>query len=195
MFFSIDQLAQLLIQYKYLILLPIVVVEGPIITVIAGFIVSLGYMNLLITYLVVVFGDVGGDIIYYAIGRWGRENFLERWGKYIGFPIEKVVPIEKHFEKHGARTLFIGKMAQGIGGIFLVAAGLVKMPFYKFVSANLIATFVKSLGLLLLGYFFGEAIDNINSALGIFTAISLGIGIIVIIIFFYRQNGKNKNAS
>ncbi|MFA5098903.1 MAG: DedA family protein [Candidatus Paceibacterota bacterium] len=190
MFFSLEQIIELLIQYKYILLLPVVVVEGPIITVIAGFIVSLGLMNFVTTYLVVIFGDVGGDIIYYAIGRWGREKFLERWGRYIGFPIEKVVPIEKHFEKHGTRTLFVGKMAQGIGGIFLVAAGLVRMPFYKFVSANLIATLAKSFGLLLLGYFFGEAIDNINSALGIFSATSLGIGIIVIFIFFYRQKNK-----
>lgn len=189
----IEEITQLLIQYKYFLLLPIVIVEGPIITVIAGFIVSLGFMNLIITYMVVVLGDVGGDIIYYAIGRWGREKFLQRWGKYIGFPIEKVVPVEKHFEKHGAKTLFIGKMAHGIGGILLVAAGLVKMPFLKFVSANFFATLLKSLVLLLLGYFFGQAMDNINSIFGFIGALSLGIGIIVIIIFFYRQNGKNKN--
>lgn len=185
--FSLDQIIELLIQYKYYILFPIMIIEGPIATVIAGFIVSIGVMNFIITYFVVIIGDTTGDIIYYIIGRWGRENFLERWGKYIGFPIEKVIPIEKHFEKYGTKTLFIGKMAQGIGGIFLIAAGLVRMPFLKFVSANLLATFAKSFGLLLLGYFFGQSINNINSALGIISTISIGIGIIVIFIFFYRQ--------
>ncbi len=185
--FSLEQIIELLIQYKYYILFPIMIIEGPIATVIAGFIVSVGVMNFIITYFVVIVGDTTGDIIYYIIGRWGREKFLERWGKYIGFPVEKVIPIEKHFEEHGAKTLFIGKMAQGIGGIFLVAAGLVKMPFLKFLSANLFATLAKSFGLLLLGYFFGQAINNINSILGVISAISIGIGIIVIFFFFYRQ--------
>ncbi len=190
MFFSLEQATELLIQYKYLILFPVVVVEGPIATVIAGFIISLGIMNFILAYFVVVFGDITGDAIYYAIGRWGRESFLEKWGKYIGFPVEKIVPIEKHFENHGARTLFIGKMAHGIGAVFLIAAGLVKMPFLKFISANFLATLVKSLGLLLIGYFFGQAISKINSILEFIGAISISAGIIIIFIFFHYYKNK-----
>jgi len=193
--FSLEQISQLLIAYKYLILFPIVVIEGPIATVISGFIASLGYMNFVIAYLVIVAGDVTGDCLYYAMGRFGREHFVERWGKYIGLNPQRVIHVEKHFDKHGSKTLFIGKMAHGIGSIFLVAAGLARMPFSKFVSANLIATFVKSLVLIMIGYYFGEAIKKINSVFEFMGAISISVGLVVAIGFFWYYKKKESDQS
>ena len=190
MFLSLDQILHLLLQYKYLVLFPIVIIEGPIITVIAGFVASMSYMNFFITYGVVVAGDITGDAVYYAIGRWGRENFLDKWGKYIGLNPKKIALVERHFEKHGAGTLLIGKLTHGIGAIFLVVAGLVRMPFLKFISTNLFATLIKSLALLLIGYFFGQAITKINSILEFISAISVSIGIIVALAFFVYYNKK-----
>lgn len=192
--FSLSKIIELLIQYKYFILFPIVVVEGPIVTVIAGFVSSIGYMGLFAAYVIVVFGDLTGDALYYVMGRWGRERFLNRWGKYIGLSLERVVSIEKHFEKHGSKTLLIGKLAHGIGAIFLVAAGLVKMPFSKFIFANFTATLIKSLALLLIGYFFGKAIIKINSILEFISAISISVGIIVVLAFFYYRKKKADNS-
>lgn len=194
MFFSLSQALQLLLQYKYLILFPIVVIEGPIITVIAGFAVSMGYMDFYMTYAVAVAGDVTGDAIYYAIGRFGREKFLTKWGKYIGLNPQRVIHVEKHFEKHGSRTLFLGKMAHGIGAIFLVAAGMVQMPFIKFISANMIATLLKSLGLLFIGFYFGQAITKINSILEFISILSISVGIIIILVFFtyYQKKESDK---
>ncbi len=193
MIFSLSQVLQLLLQYKYLILFPIVIVEGPIITVIVGFAVSMGYMNFYITYAAVVLGDLTGDAAYYAIGRFGREKFLSRWGKYIGLNPARVIHVEKHFAKHGSRTLFIGKMAHGIGAIFLVAAGMVRMPFIKFISANMTATLLKSLALLLIGFYFGQAITKINSILQFISVFSIIAGIIVILAFFAYYHKKESD--
>lgn len=191
MIFSLDQVLNLLAHYQYLILFPIVVIEGPIATVIAGLAIALGTMNFFIAYIVITLGDVTGDVIYYAIGRWGREGFLEKWGKYLGIPPQKVVPLEKHFEKHGGKTLLIGKLAHGIGAVFLVAAGLVRMPLSKFITANFGATLIKSLLLLLAGYYFGTAVVKINSFLEFFAAFSIGAGIIIFIVGFYYYSKKH----
>jgi membrane protein DedA with SNARE-associated domain len=190
--FSADQIMQWLQIYGYFILFPLVVVEGPIVTVIAGLAVSLGYLNFFIAYLVVVAGDLGGDIIYYVIGRFGREGFLKKWGKYIGLKAEHVIHVEKHFEKHGNKTLFIGKMAYGIGALFLVAAGLAKMAFSKFIFANMTATLLKSLLLVLVGFYFGQAITKINSVFEFLGAISIVIFIAVVLAYFYYYPKKEK---
>ena len=192
---SIDHITQLLVAYKYFILFPIVVVEGPIATVIAGLIISLGYLNFLVAYLVIVAGDVAGDCIYYAIGRFGREHFIERWGKYIGLNPQRVIHVEKHFDKHGSKTLFIGKMAHGIGSIFLVAAGMVKMPFSRFVSANLLATFIKSLILILIGYYFGQSLEKINSAFEFISALSISLALIIALGLFWYFKKKEGDKS
>ncbi|MDO8557506.1 MAG: DedA family protein [Candidatus Jorgensenbacteria bacterium] len=193
MFFSLDQVLQLLLHYKYLILFPIVVVEGPIVTVIAGLVVATGFMNLFIAYAVIVIGDLAGDAIYYAIGRYGREKFLNRWGKYIGLKPDVIARIETHFEKHGGKTLLFGKLAHGIGAIFLVAAGLVRMPFLKFLGANMVATLLKSLALLLVGFYFGEAVRKANSILEFIGALSISIGIIAILAFLHYYKKKKSD--
>jgi membrane protein DedA with SNARE-associated domain len=58
-------------KYKYWLIFPIVIIEGPIIVVISGFLVYLGFLNAYITYIILVIGDSIGDSMYYAIGRYG----------------------------------------------------------------------------------------------------------------------------
>lgn len=147
-------------QYGYLILFPAVVVEGPVVTVIAGFLASLGYMKLGVAYVVVVAADLGGDMGYYALGRWGRGGLIQRWGKHIGITPERVRLLEQHFDQHAGKTLLLGKASHGIGGAFLIAAGTARMSVVKFFWYNFLATLPKSALLLLIGYYFGASYNR-----------------------------------
>ena len=191
MFLSLDQAASWLMHYKYLALFPLAVLEGPIITVITGFFSSLGYINFFLAYIVIVIGDLVGDAFHYALGRFGREKFIDKWGRYIGVNKKQIESIEKQFDKRGSKLLFIGKMAHGIGGAFLVAAGMIKMPFDKFIFSNFLATLVKSFILLLAGFYFGRALDSINSYLEKISLILIGIaGFSLLIYFLYFRKNK-----
>ena len=170
------------------------VVEGPIVSVLAGFVVSLGLMNFIITYTIVVVGDLAGDVIYYVLGRWGRQNFIQKWGHYVGIHDTHIESMERVFKEKGGRTLILGKLSHGIGGMFLFAAGAGKMHFGKFVWYNFIATIFKSLALVLIGYYFGTAISKINSIMEFIAYSTAGIFIVVIFVgfFFYaRRKGLN----
>jgi len=169
----------LLDTYKYFLLFPIVVVEGPIITVIAGFLSSLGQLNLWLAYLVVVAGDIAGDAMYYGFGYYGRKGFIDRFGHYLGITNERVERLEKHFANHSGKTLIIGKLSHAIGGAVLVAAGVSRMPFKKFLWYTFLPTLPKSLVLLLIGFYFGEAYHRINIYLD-YTALAM---VIIAIIF------------
>lgn len=192
MAFSPDQAILWLTQYKYLALFPLAVAEGPIITVIAGFFASIDYLNFWFAYLIIVSGDLAGDALHYAFGRFGGRAFVDRWGKYLGVGPGQIETVEKQFAKRGNKLLFIGKMSHGIGGAFLIAAGLIKMPFDKFIFANMLATLIKSLLLLLLGFYFGHALSAINTYLEKITFISIGLAIFGILIYFlyFRKNYK-----
>lgn len=63
----LQQIILLLTAHKYLFLFPAAVVEGPIVTVIAGFLSSLGIFNIFIAYAVVVVSDIVGDIMHMGI--------------------------------------------------------------------------------------------------------------------------------
>lgn len=189
---ALDQLILWLSDYKYLALFPLAVAEGPIVTVIAGFFASLGYLNFWLAYIIIIIGDLVGDAVHYSFGRFGGRAFIDRWGKYLGVGPKQIGAIERQFDKRGDKLLFIGKMSQGIGGAFLVAAGLIKMPFSKFIFANLLATLIKSLLLLLLGFYFGHALSTINTYLEKITLFSLGAAIFGVLIYFlYFRKSRN----
>jgi len=141
------------------------VVEGPIVTILAGFLASLGYVNLFLVYLIIVAGDVTGDCIWYAAGRWGRRGFSGRWGKYTGITPERLLRIERHFEKHAGKTLLLGKLTHAVGSLVLVGAGVARVKPRRFILFNLMATVPKSLALLLFGYYFGKAYGQAGNVL------------------------------
>ncbi|NCF75532.1 MAG: hypothetical protein GWO87_03545 [Xanthomonadaceae bacterium] len=180
---SFQQIIAFLISYKYFFLFPIVVVEGPIITVIAGFLSSLGQLNVFIVYGLVVIGDLTGDTISYMIGRWGGVKFIKRWGHYVGLNIKHIEKLEKHFDKHTASTIILGKLAYSIETPFLISAGIAKVSYKKFFLYTLISTLPKSLLFLLIGYYFGKSYSKINNYLD-YTSVGV-IFLIVISIAIY----------
>lgn len=187
----LQQIILLLTAHKYLFLFPVAVVEGPIITVIAGFLSSLGIFNIFIAYAVVVVGDIVGDIFHYALGYYGGQRFVKRWGRFLGITSERVEQLEKHFEKHTGKTLIIGKLAQVVGAVVLVAAGIARVPFRKFVWYNFIATLPKSLILLLIGYYSGESYVKISSYLD-YTAIGTVVAAVIFIVIYFMMRRLSK---
>jgi len=159
------------------------VLEGPITTILAGFLLSQGYFDVVIVYAILALGDLVGDTLYYAIGRWGRQQFVNRWGKYIGITPQRLSLLEEHFKKHSGKTLLIGKISQGIGGGILVAAGAAQMPYGNFLLFNILGTMPKTLLLLVVGFFFGKAYVELNNYLN-YTALGLIILSILTILFY-----------
>src|SRR5258708_12893626 len=77
MFFSFTKILELLVHYRYFVLFPISIVEGPIVTVLGGFLASMGQLSVLWVFVVVVLGDLVGDSLYYFLGTKSR-NLAER---------------------------------------------------------------------------------------------------------------------
>lgn len=189
---SFQEIILLLTTYKYLFLFPVVVVEGPIITVIAGFLSSTGYLNLFIAYAVILIGDITGDSLYYCLGRWGSIRFINRWGHYVGLTIERVKKIKQHFINHTGKTIIIGKFAHSIEIPFLIAAGFAKVPYHKFLLYVFIPSVPKSLLFILIGYYFGRAYGEINKYLGYSAFFMMATAISFTVIYFVIKKMSKK---
>ncbi len=161
---SLDTLLVLMQHYGYWLLFPIAVIEGPIITVIAALLAAQGYLNIFAVYGIVVVGDMVGDLLYYAPGRWGKK-YIVRWGHLFGVNHEQLAALEERFRTRGGRTVLFGKWTHSAGFLFLVAAGAAEMPILPFLWYNFIGTLPKSLVFTLLGYFIGYQYNLLNSYL------------------------------
>ncbi len=71
MFVATSEIVEWLSEYRYFALLPLAVAERPIVTIIAGYLSSVGRLSLLVVLPVVIVGDLVGDSLLYFTGRWG----------------------------------------------------------------------------------------------------------------------------
>ena len=181
--FTLQQIIGWLVVYKYQVMLPISIFEGPIITVIGGFLASQGILNIYAVYTVSLAGDIFGDLLYYALGRWGANSVFMKWLKYLGATEERVHRLEAHFKEHSGKTLLIGKISHGAGSLILIAAGAAKMPVGRFIWLNFIGSIPKSLAFVLVGYYFGEAYKRISQYIDYTALLTFGIAVIIIILY------------
>jgi len=191
MFFSYAHIFAWLIQYKYLLLFPIMVAEGPIITVIAGFLCSLKYMDVSVVMFLSVLGDIVGDGLYYALGRWGRRRLIERWGHFVGLTQKRIENTERYFEKHAGKTLITAKLTHAAGLVANVSAGVARMPFWFFIWYNFLGTVPKSLFFVVIGYYFGSMYQQINGYIDRVSLIIVGVFLLVAILIFLRKRNRS----
>lgn len=176
----LDDLVPWLIHFKYLVIFPIAVIEGPIITIITGFLISLSYLNFWVAFVVVFLADLLGDMLWYSLGRFGRDPIFRRYGRFVGITSERLKRVENHFYSNPIRTFLLAKFAHGLGSIVWVSAGVSKVSYKKILFINFFSTVLKSLILILIGYYFGRAYVKLNVYLNL-----LGLALIIILIVGY----------
>lgn len=175
-----NYLALLIAKYGYFILFPLSIVEGPVVTIIAGFFVSLGILNFFWVYAIAVTGDAIGDSICYGFGRWGGEFFFKRIGSRIGVTRDKLEKVKNYFDLHGHKTITLSKLIHGIGFTGLIAAGSLKVPYRKYVATCFLITIIQSAAVLAIGVIFGHAYAQLIRYLDYFTTVTVIAGIFIV---------------
>ncbi len=170
---SLDQIVQLMQGHGLWLLAPIAIVEGPIVTVIAGYLAHLGAFSPVAAFIVVVLADLVGDTLFYLFGRFGVRRLPRRWRARLGLGDARLALVTRHFETMGGRTLIIGKLTHTLGALALIAAGLAHMRFLPFLWYNLVATLPKSLFFLLVGYGLGAAYRQVDAWIFWFSLVPL----------------------
>ena len=159
---TFDTLIAAVSSHGATILLPLAIIEGPIVTVLAGYASRLGVFQVPLAFFIVVLGDLIGDTLLYLLGRRGLGRIPPNWMARLGLAPERVTALSVHFAEKGGRTLILAKITHSAGAAVLVAAGLARMPFWRFMWYNLMGTVPKSAVLLALGYVLGEAATQLG---------------------------------
>ena len=147
---------------KYALLFIICAIEGPLITLLAGWLSFLGQLTTWMAFLVVFAGEIFADSMYYCLGHFGKERIYRWFPKMFGGARDKIEKFEKMFHRHAGKSLVITKLTH-VGGIpCLIGAGMAGVSFSKFSFYNTLATFPKIAALFFAGYFFGAAAGKIN---------------------------------
>ncbi len=165
-----------LIAHGSALILPLAVIEGPFVSVVAGFLSAQGYFDWLWALCLLVLGDLLGDLLYYWVGRSGKTgltSLLRRFGVRSTVTPE----MQLHLKDHAAKMLFIGKWTQSIGVVVLVGSGMLRLPLPQFLLVNLIATVPKSAVLFSVGYFAANHIEMLTHHMVIGSVVLGAVGV------------------
>ena len=179
-----ENLVLLLTNYGYFILFPLAAFEGPIISLIAGFLIRLGYFSFLPVLIILVLGDVIPDVIYYYIGRFGNKNqLIEKYGSRSDFILNNFNFLEKIWRNHGRKTMLLSKLAYGLSTPLLISAGLVKMPLRRFISYTLPISILLYSFTVSIGYYLGSSYQLANKYIES-AGIVVAAGIVIFILAY-----------
>ena len=157
-----QELIHILSFWGYPIMLLLMTLEGPIATIIAAFLASMGYFNIFVVFGLSVAGDVIGDVILYCIGYFGGQKILPKVEKFLKISQSTVEKLKQKFHENSGRIIFYVKSTTGLSYITFITAGTLKMRISKFVTFSILGGLVWSSFLVIVGYFFGYAADKIS---------------------------------
>lgn len=181
-------IAALVASYGLVVLAPLAVLEGPIVTVIAAWLASQGLLGLPSVFVVVVAADLIGDGLLYGLGRGALGRVSPRWRKGLGLRPNRMAALVETFHSKGGRVLLAAKWTHAAGLPVLVAAGAARMPFWRFLQFNLLATVPKSLLFMIIGYTFGSAHAQIAGWISTGGLVLVGVtGFAALIWFNWRK--------
>ncbi|HCG98828.1 MAG TPA: hypothetical protein DE036_03230 [Actinobacteria bacterium] len=162
------------------------VVPGETVLLLAAFVAAQG--NLSITYVIIIaaVAAILGNITGYLIGRKGGRPFIKRYGGRLVSP-EKIDAAEEYFAIHGSKTVFIGRFAAGVRVFVPLIAGASKMNFGKFLVYTIAAVVSWTVGIGLLGFFFGQNWKLLSKLVGNFSLIVLAAVIALLALYIVRR--------
>jgi membrane protein DedA with SNARE-associated domain len=98
----------------------------------AGYLVSLGKLDL---YLAATAGAIGcnlGSVVAYEVGRRGGRPMAEKWGKYLLIGPGELDAADRFFNRWGAAAILIGRMLPIIRTFIAFPAGVARMKLVPF---------------------------------------------------------------
>jgi membrane protein DedA with SNARE-associated domain len=142
-----------------------------------------GTWNFWIVVVAATIGNTLGSLIAYAIGAYGGRPFLERYGRYLLIRPHEIELADGFFAKHGAATVFIGRLLPIVRTFISFPAGVARMPLGKFVVYSTGGAFLWSMLLVYAGTVLGANWVQIRETLQPFD-LAIAVAVVLLVVGF-----------
>ncbi len=135
---------------------------GEIALVTAAMMASRGTVNPYLVGLCAVAGAIIGDSIGYSIGRKGGKPLFEKLGRKFPrhFGPDHLATAERSFQRWGMWAVFFGRFVALLRIFAGPLAGALRMPYWKFLIANVLGGVIWAGGTTVAVYYIGKAVEK-----------------------------------
>lgn len=165
---------QLLLHYAYPLMIPLSLIEGPMVALAGGAATAAGRINPVLVFAIVMGGGLFQDVAYYGLGRWAcRSDRIRRWIERMKSVKQVLAPLKAAWRERMFLTLLASKFAYGLYAPILVTAGMTKAPFWRYLAESLGLSAVVLAGWEALGFGLARAYGQLGQAAN---GVMLGLG-------------------
>ena len=152
------------------------VAPGETVVLVGGVIAGQGEISLMLLIGIVWACAFLGDSASFFIGRRLGRGFVLEHGPRVRITRERFEQVERFFEKHGGKTILIGRFIGLVRALAPFIAGSSALPYGRFAPYSVVGTGLWSALFCVLGYVFYASFDEVA---GIAGQATLGFGITV----------------
>jgi membrane protein DedA with SNARE-associated domain len=128
----------------------------------AGYLISQGKFGFWQATLFGALGNALGSTIMYALGKYGGNPFLERYGKWFRISKKELDKAEVWFQRYGDGAVFIAQLLPVIRTFISFPAGVLEISYKKFIFYTFTGAFIWCGALVYMGKKLGENWENLS---------------------------------
>jgi len=166
--------------WNYFFLFIFVIIQGPLVKLLSGAVASTTNLNLYLVILVSILASMTADIGWYYLGRLGKlqkRKSKHTKRKQIAYLLQNAM------HEHYFKVLVLGKISLGLAIPSMVAAGVVRISWRKWLPAVFVGEFLYTIMLILTGYFAAESLNHANQTIRFIGLAITGIFLLVLVIY------------
>jgi membrane-associated protein len=134
---------------------------GDSLLITAGVFAAAGYFDITVLIFLLIAAAVLGDATGYFIGLKGGQALYAREESRF-FKRKHLLKMKEFYEQYGPITIFMARFMPFARTFAPVVAGIAEMKYRRFASYNIIGGVAWITSMLLIGYFLGSTIPNID---------------------------------
>lgn len=167
------------------------VAPGETVVIAGGVIAGQGEIQLIpligLVWVCAILGDSTSFYIGHKLGR----GFLEKHGPRVNITHERLEQVDGYFERHGGKTILVGRFIGLVRAIAPFIAGSSQMAFRNFLPYSVVGTGLWATTFCVLGYIFWRSFDRVVDIAGraIF-GFGLAVAVIVGAVVAYRRRAQ-----
>lgn len=172
----------------YILIAVLACAEGPWLSLIFGVLLRMSYFSFIPVYMSLIAGDLLGDAGWYYLGRRYGHRFVLKYGKYFNVTERGVERMTRLFHRYKHSVLFLSKISNGFGLaiVTLMTAGMVGIPFVRYMLVNLSGQLIWTGLLLGVGFFFTHLYITVHSLLGRVFLAAATVALIIVGIRYWK---------